>query len=258
MTKETLCQVEVLRGTVGYFTTKRVKLSAGIPPSVSDENVRRVLGKNNLHYMHARKKGILSKKDTEIRLKFAHTVLRRLTPDIWTQGIGFYLDGVGFTHKYNPFDQAQAPRTMAWRKRGNVLNVNHTSKGSHEGSGGRIAHFLVVIAYGKGVLLAEQYEGQLNGEKFVDFIKANFPTVFASSRNPMGKLFLQDGDPSQNSRKAEEAMKVVGARKFKIPARSPDLNPIENVFHNVKQQLMDEALSCNITHETFTQFSAII
>ena len=145
---------------------------------------------------------------------------------------------------------------MAWRKRGNGLNVNHTSKGSHEGSGGRVAHFLVAIAYGKGVLLAEQYEGQLNGEKFADFIKANFPTVFAASSNPRGKLFLQDGDPSQNSRKAEEAMKVVGARKFKIPARSPDLNPIENVFHNVKQQLMDEALSCNITHETFTQFSA--
>jgi transposase len=65
---------------------------------------------------------------------------------------------------------------------------------------------------------------------------------------------LQDGDPNQNSRKAKLAMSAVGARNFTIPARSPDLNPIENVFHNVKRQLQDDALSKRITKETYSQF----
>ena len=58
---------------------------------------------------------------------------------------------------------------------------------------------------------------------------------------------MEDGDPSQNSQKA---------RKFTIPARSPHLNPIENVFHNVKKQLQDDALSKRITKETYSQFFA--
>jgi transposase len=43
--------------------------------------------------------------------------------------------------------------------------------------------------------------------------------------------FLQDGDPSQNSRIAMKALESVKAKLFAIPPRSPVLNPIENVFH---------------------------
>ena len=168
--------------------------------------------------------------------------------------MSFYLDGVGFTHKYNPHDQLLAPRTMAWRKPSDGLSHNQTSKGSHEGSGGRTANFFVAIAHNKGVILAEQYEGHLNGHKFGDFVREQFPTLFENSCNKKGKLFLQDGDPSKNSRIAKLAMSAVGARKFTIPARSPDLNPIENVFHNVKRQLQDDALSKQITKETYSQF----
>lgn len=58
--------------------------------------------------------------------------------------------------------------------------------------------------------------------------------------------------------KAQEAIAAVGGRKFTIPARSPDLNPIENIFHNIKRQLQDDALSKRITKETYTQFCARI
>ena len=90
---------------------------------------------------------------------------------MWTIRLSFYLDGVGFTHKYNPHDQSLAPRTMAWRKASDGLSFSQTSKGSHEGSGGRTAHFIVAIAFNKGVILAEQYEGNLNGQKFADFVR---------------------------------------------------------------------------------------
>ena len=59
-----------------------------------------------------------------------------MLPKLWTEGLAFYLDGVGFTDKYNPYDQALAPRAMAWRKPADGLSFQQTAKASHEGSGG--------------------------------------------------------------------------------------------------------------------------
>ena len=78
--------------------------------------------------------------------------------------------------------------------------------------------------------------------------------MFKSGNNTKGRLFLQDGDPSQNSRMAQDAMDAIPCRLFKIPARSPDLNPIENVFHLLEKQLRKDAIEKNISKETFQQF----
>ena len=250
-----LRQTEVLRKERGFFTTKLVKVSANISADVCDETVRRVLHGSNLRYLHSRKKGLLSRNDLRLRLNFSRKVKKLLSSDLWTKGIAFYLDGVGFTHKYNPYDQSKAPKTMAWRRKGEGLKFGNTAKGSHEGTGGQVAHFICAIGYGKGMLLAEQYHGNLSGQMFQDFIQQHFPQAFENSGNPVGKLFLQDGDPSQNSRKARIALHSVGARQFKIPPRSPDINPIENIFHLVKKKLQKDALDNRITKENFEQFS---
>ena len=130
-----LRQVEVLRDSVGHFTSRHVRVSAGVECRVSDETVRRVLRSSGLRYRHARKKGLLTQKDLKVRLAFARKVRRKLNPNIWKHGICFYLDGVSFTHKYNPSDQARAPKTMAWRRRNEGLKYKCTTKGSHEGTG---------------------------------------------------------------------------------------------------------------------------
>lgn len=41
-----------------------------------------------------------------------------------------------------------------------------------------------------------------------------------------------------------------------MPARSPDLNLIENFFHLIQEKLCRDALNGNITEETFEQFSS--
>ena len=71
-------------------------------------------------------------------------------------------------------------------------------------------------------------------------------------------MFLQDGDPSQNSAKAREALDSVRAEIFTIPPRSPDLNPIENLFHIVKETLRKDALQKEISYETMPEFSSRI
>ena len=73
--------------------------------------------------------------------------------------------------------------------------------------------------------------------------------------NLAGKLFVQDGDPSQNS---EAAAKEWQKRKIKIlsiPLRSLDINPTENMLNLIDRKLKSDALEQNITHETHEQVS---
>lgn len=251
-----LRQTAVLQEELGNFSVKRVMVRADIPPTISSRTVSRVMKKAGLKWCHAQKKGVLTKSDLKQRLKFARTVRRKLPKTFWTDGVAFYLDGASFTHKMNPFDQARAPRAMVWRKPGQGLDFGFTAKGNHEGPGGSVAHFMAAIAHGKGVIAAEQYFGRINAETFSSFVREHFATMFKESPNPKGKLFLQDGDPSQNSCKARTAWDKIGARKFSIPPRSPDLNPIENIFHIVKKKLHNDALEKEIKREDFAEFSA--
>lgn len=66
--------------------------------------------------------------------------------------------------------------------------------------------------------------------------------------------WLQDGDPRQNSKVARQAWEKLGCEMFGIPARSPDLNPIENIFHTVRKQLKQDAIDRQIEKETYVQF----
>lgn len=249
-----LRQIPKLRKDIGSFTVKKLALAAGIGTNVSHQTVRRFLHGQGYHYYHSRKKGLLTAKDLTGRLRFARRVQRRLPKSFWRNGVAFYFDGVGFQHKYNPSDEARSTKTMAWRRQDEGLAPGCTAKGTHCGSGGRVAHFFVAIAYGKGVILAKQYHGRINGEMFQKFVRKYFRRTFRRSANPRGKLFLQDGDPSQNSRLAMKAFEKIGARVFRIPPRSPDMNPIENVFNVAKEQLHQQALDREIIHEDFDSF----
>ena len=113
-----------------------------------------------------------------MRLKFARKVCRKLSKIFWEEGVGFYLDGASFTHKINPLDQARASRALAWRKPGQGFDFGFTGNGNHEGTGGNVAHFMAAIAYGKGVIAAEQYHGRINAEKFSSFVRENFASMF--------------------------------------------------------------------------------
>ena len=113
---------------------------------------------------------------------------------------------------------------------------------------------MVIYARGKGVIKCHHYNGNINAETFGDFVKKYFPEMFKAGNNTKEKLFLQEGDLSQNSRTAQDAMHAIPCRLFKIPVRPPDLNPIKNVFDLVGNKLRKDVIERNISKETFKQF----
>ena len=254
-TRRILNKVQVLRkDTEGDFTVDDVKKAADISDNISNQTVSRILWKEGYGLRNKRRKGVLTANDIKVRLKFAKYAKKTLSKDIWCKQISFYLDGAGFTHKFNPCKNARRRSTMTWRKRSEGLSLYCTSAGSHEGSGGRVAKFMVAIAYEKGVTMCEEFKDRLNGTSFADFVRKHFPPCFNRSVNPQVKLFLQDGDPSQNSALAMEALGEICGKKFSIPPRSPDLNPIENLFLLTKRKLKADALANEITQENYNDF----
>ena len=92
---------------------------------------------------------------------------------------------------------------MVWRKPGGGLDFDFTSKGSYEGTGERVAHFMAAIAYGKRVIAAEQHFWRNNTDKFFSLF---MNTLQACLRHALTKRKLfQHGDPSQNSCKTRSA-----------------------------------------------------
>ena len=243
------------RSEEGVFTSVHVQQAAGLS-NVSNRTVRRHLNEQGYGYLQCRKKGLLTENDCKNRLEFAKNIQQQNLPEnFWENGIGFYIDGVSFVHKTNPCSHAKSARTRTWRKKNEGLSIHSTAKAKKEGTGGSVAKFMVSIAYGQGVIGVHQYFGSINGEKYAQMVRQYFPDLLKNGANPGGKYFVQDNDPSQNSALAKEALKEVKAQQFHIPARSPDLNPIENVFHLISKKIRVEAKLKHIERENFGQFS---
>ena len=207
-------------------------------------------------FLQARKKGLLTEKDRKRRLSFARKTKRLcLGPNanFWCDEVAFCLDGVSFVHKYYPFNAAMTPKSRVWRKKSEGLEI--TTKGSKELPGGRRVHVMVAIAYGKGVVLRVPYT-KMDGPFFAQFIKEHFRIAFgrAGPKQKGRRLFIMDNDPCQTSKVAMKALEDIEAEMHVIPPRSPDLNPIENMFHLVKNDLQRQAICENITAESFSEF----
>lgn len=244
-----------LRHTEGRFSIGRLMEQSGLTRSeVSRQTIARFLHSKGYFYLQARKKGLMSWTDRRKRVAFARYVQRLYPDDLWTNVIAFYLDGTGFVYKRNPLDQARAPKGRIWRKKCEGLEPGCTAKGSKAGTGGKVLKIMVAISYGKGVIVAEPYE-KMNGDYFANFIERNFDRMFERANKDVRRLWLQDGDPCQNSKIAKTAMQTKNAELLKLPPRSPDLNPIENLFNNVGQRLKEDALKRQISHESFHEFT---
>lgn len=242
-----------LRETEGSFSSPRVALHAGISKKVCNKTVRNVLNKAGYHYCRSRKKGLLKIADLKTRIDFCETLKNRnLGQNFWNKHIAIYLDGKGFQYKTKPLDQARAPSACEWKKKNEGLNFNCTAKGQKEGCVN--VNFMVGISYTKGVVLCEHYQKSITGQKMEDIIKNAMPDALEKSIDPNGRRILQDGCPRQNCKKAKKAFEEIEALIFKIPPRSPDLNPIENFFHLVTKKLKRQVIENKIEAETKAEF----
>jgi transposase len=81
------------------------------------------------------------------------------------------------------------------------------------------------------------FEGIMDTRGFIQVLESGLvPFV---EKNPL-TLLMQDNDPKHASRVAREWMDVNGITWWKTPPESPDINPIENLWHELKEYIRRE------------------
>ena len=76
----------------------------------------------------------------------------------------------------------------------------------------------------------------MNAPLFINILKETLLPVIKDVY-PESHRFMQDNDPKYTSRLAREFYEDSHVNHWKTPPESPDLNPIENMWHEMKEFL---------------------
>ena len=222
----------------------------GLLPRVSLRTLYREMRRCGYRWSCLKRKGVLSPQDHTGRLAWCRSH-RHLPLSHW-RNVSIYLDAVSFLYKENPLEAARSAKTRGWLRRSEKLLVTVKGRHEHDSKSGSV-RFVVGIAHGQGCVLCHKYD-ELSGASFAQLLKQNLPAAFARGQKS-GRVVLQDNCPVQNSAAARAAYESFGVVRQIIPPRSPDLNPIENLFNCVKLFLQEEAIEKRISKETIDQFA---
>ena len=84
------------------------------------------------------------------------------------------------------------------------------------------------------------FEGKMNAPLFKQIIEKTL-VPFIKEVYPEGCRLIQDNDPKHCSRMAQDYYADSGVDWWRTPAESPDLNPIENLWHKLKEFIRRKA-----------------
>ena len=86
------------------------------------------------------------------------------------------------------------------------------------------------------------FEGIMNAELYVDILRSSL-LPFIRTTYPNSHRFMQDNDPKHTSATARRFFDQEGINWWRTPPESPDANPMENLWHELKEYIRREIKS---------------
>ena len=83
------------------------------------------------------------------------------------------------------------------------------------------------------------FTGIMNAQLYTQILERTL-LPFLRDVFPSGHRFMQDNDPKHTSRTSKKFFEDNGVHWWKTPPESPDANPIENLWHELKEFIRRE------------------